>query len=204
MAKIKVKTATVAEVHEDIDSLHAQLIAQAEELVSDGTTQQLEVWDKMLERGFWKVPGADEGKAQMQKFQQAKRMGELALNYRDKYPHNKFVTVKGVEYICKKYALVYGPAHRFVSEIPDKNKQEIADFKVDGNDREDVVMQVIGKPEDFDLSGDWEVRGYKVVDADPIVLQPVRGGFLIVSKWGEEADIKEAKGVGPFNPKDES
>jgi hypothetical protein len=32
-----------------------------------------------------------------------------------------------------------------------------------------------------------EKKGYQIVQKDPIVLQPVKGGYLIVTAWGDEA-----------------
>lgn len=58
------------------------------------------------------------------------------------------------------------------------------------NDPYDKSLSIIAPIKDFDMTGK-EVRGYKVVDRptppDPIVLFPVREGYLIISKWGEEA-----------------
>jgi hypothetical protein len=40
---------------------------------------------------------------------------------------------------------------------------------------------------DMDIRGMRVEEGYRIVKDDPIVLQPVPGGYLIVSKWGLEA-----------------
>lgn len=32
-----------------------------------------------------------------------------------------------------------------------------------------------------------EKKGYQIVAKDPIILQPVIGGYLIVTAWGDEA-----------------
>ena len=34
---------------------------------------------------------------------------------------------------------------------------------------------------------------YRIPDPDPIVVTPVKGGWLIISKWGAEEDIKEVE-----------
>jgi len=36
----------------------------------------------------------------------------------------------------------------------------------------------------------WEL---KELPKDPIVLYPVHGGYLVVSKWGKEEDLDELK-----------
>ena len=41
---------------------------------------------------------------------------------------------------------------------------------------------------DMEIPKGKEVRGYKIQDIpDPVVLQPVNGGYLIVAAWGDEA-----------------
>lgn len=52
----------------------------------------------------------------------------------------------------------------------------------------DSSMQICAPLKDMDTKG-LELNGYKLMKhiPDPIVLQPVRGGYLIVAKWGPEA-----------------
>lgn len=49
-------------------------------------------------------------------------------------------------------------------------------------------MQICAPLKDMDTTG-LEVNGYKLMKhiPDPVVLQPVRGGYLIVCAWGDEA-----------------
>ncbi len=47
-------------------------------------------------------------------------------------------------------------------------------------------FKICAPEKDFDMR-DKKVEGYKIVPKDPIVLQPVKGGYLIVTKWGLEA-----------------
>lgn len=48
-------------------------------------------------------------------------------------------------------------------------------------------LNICAPEKDFDMSY-LVKKGYKLELPDPIVLQPVKGGFLIVSKWGLEAE----------------
>ena len=47
---------------------------------------------------------------------------------------------------------------------------------------------IAAQEEDFDTRGMY-VKGHKLEMSipDPIVLQPVKGGYLIVTAWGDEA-----------------
>lgn len=49
-------------------------------------------------------------------------------------------------------------------------------------------LQIAGPQKDFDMNG-MTVKNFQVVKQvpDPVVLQPVQGGFLIVTAWGDEA-----------------
>ena len=47
-----------------------------------------------------------------------------------KYPHYKFITTESVKKICEKYNLVYGPVSRYIGTVPDKNLEEIDNFKI--------------------------------------------------------------------------
>jgi len=51
-------------------------------------------------------------------------------------------------------------------------------------------LQICAPVKDMDISGLELVEGYKLKEIhipDPVVLQPVKGGYLILTKWGDEA-----------------
>ena len=49
-------------------------------------------------------------------------------------------------------------------------------------------MQICAPLKDMEVKSNQKVKGYKIMDIpDPVVLQPVRGGYLIVCAWGDEA-----------------
>jgi hypothetical protein len=54
---------------------------------------------------------------------------------------------------------------------------------------EKAPMQICAPVKDFDMEGKV-VNGYKVINKpapDPVVLHAVKGGYLIVCAWGDEA-----------------
>jgi hypothetical protein len=133
--------------------------------------------------------------------------------------------------------LIYGPADKFIGEIPEKNLVEIESFKLlekdmgeqtlfDGlnafrnawrihlernnlfgavqnpfrtiepeTETENVskrvkpAFKIVATRQDFDTR-DMTLKGYQLEQnfLDPIVLQPVKEGYLVVSKWGDEAN----------------
>jgi len=50
----------------------------------------------------------------------------------------------------------------------------------------DKQFQICAPYNQFDLDKS-EVKGRSIVNADPIVMYPVNGGYIIVSAWGDEA-----------------
>ena len=55
---------------------------------------------------------------------------DTILFFSQKYPQYKFITEKSVKSICEKYGLVYSSASNFIGDVPEKNLQEIENFKV--------------------------------------------------------------------------
>lgn len=56
--------------------------------------------------------------------------------------------------------------------------------------RSGLPLQICAPVKDMDISGLELVEGYKLQKKhipDPVVLQPVKGGYLILTAWGDEA-----------------
>lgn len=52
----------------------------------------------------------------------------------------------------------------------------------------DSGLRICAPLKDMEVKSNQKVVGYKIQDIpDPVVLQPVRGGYLIVCAWGDEA-----------------
>lgn len=137
--------------------------------------------------------------------------------YNKTYPLYKFIDEVAVATICQKYALYITDVFRYLADIPAKNQKEIVDFNVkkkdcreiqrglvwhmqnmpsfgyhldDNKKKEEMVsgrdLQIIAPESKLDTTGMTKV-GHTFVKDDPIVLQPVHGGYLIVTSWGLEA-----------------
>jgi len=124
--------------------------------------------------------------------------------YSDKYPGMIFLVKRDVQDICKKYNLVFGPAKHYIDKVPPNNQKAIIDFER-SRDKDDIRTHgagsladdywLIAPRKEFDkwLDEDKETGELKAppVALDPIVCAGVPGGFLVVTKWGPEADIPE-------------
>ncbi len=70
--------------------------------------------------------------------------------------------------------------HQYVTE---------KDFSVGATKYHVYPFKVVASLKDFDTTNMRITAGYKLENIpDPVVLQPVKGGYLIVSKWGLEAN----------------
>ena len=72
-------------------------------------------------------------------------------------------------------------------------KQRIANEQAREDRQADPTFMVVGTLDQFDMTGNKVDSSYRIVsdNPDPVVLAQVPGGYLIVTKWGAEADIQE-------------
>ena len=126
----------------------------------------------------------------------AEQTSKVVDYYARKYPLYKFITPEQTMTIAEKYNLILGDVSDFVGFVPDKNLKEIERFKCDDKDKEIntspfapntyAELQICAPQKDFDTTGKV-VRNRKLMIEDPIVLQPVKYGYLILTAWGDEA-----------------
>lgn len=77
----------------------------------------------------------------------------------------------------------------FSKRVNDLTNNGSAYFCVDGG-KVDNKLKICAPVKDMDISGLELVEGYKLEKKhipDPVVLQPVKGGYLILTAWGDEA-----------------
>ncbi len=95
------------------------------------------------------------------------------------------------------YEYYYGSSWGLVSDwmkkFPEHNLDYFIRHKGDTNKlREiEISLQICAPIKDMDISGLELKEGYKLEKKieipDPVVLQPVKGGYLILTAWGDEA-----------------
>lgn len=241
--------------------------------------------------GFVNQPEVKNMRLQVDKYQkdladyQSKlRDNKAKLNrleyFQRKYPNYKFIDDSILEDLNKKFGLITAPVEYYISDIPDKNKQEIVDFRCGWEDKRylfkinlynvsrssaircfpdedlsslksynygDFFIEkylsfpdldslkrnlkiylsdcsinpvneytsrcymhkelqpltdalIIAPPSKFDIPKDYITKKGLVTKSikfelrDPVVLQPVIGGYLIVSHWGFESTLPEIAG----------
>lgn len=171
---------------------------------------------KMNELGFANAEQVKEFLEASKKIAEFKKLKNKIEYYRQVYPMHKFISEDAVKAICQKYNLLLAMASDYIAEVPEKNQKEIVAFRIKRKDtrvplevnfalmlrREFLIMyapevnyeeMVEGKdlliiaPE-HKLKTEGKIKeGHILRSDDPIVLQPVDSGYLIVTSWGLEA-----------------
>ena len=236
---------TIEKIHNEFDSSTERLLNEAKGILAKSTnTDKGEALRKL---GFTNSKPSVEAALDIKIKKEKQELAENIQYFQQWYPNNKYITEAEVEKICKKYGLLCGEAQYYIGDVPDKNVQEMACFKLREKDcivhelgwfkRENSIagysffmsclpgegqygwiqqgarfmgmlniesdttkkhhyerpsFKICATVKDFDTNNMRIDKGYRLEQnlPDPIVLQPVKGGYLIVSKWGlpEEAN----------------
>lgn len=117
------KTATAKDVHNEFDRVANELLTEATRIVSDSEKKKGFLSAKMRQLGFGNSVSVKE---ELERLDSSKNL----LNARLLYPQNNFFTEKAIGDICKKYGLLMAKSGDYIGEIPLKNQEEIAAFKL--------------------------------------------------------------------------
>lgn len=190
--------AIVEEIHNEFNTVGERILQVAKQWTEEPTPEQKAEIDKvkrLKKLGFTKAANTQDVKLQniINKVETAEKLAADVMYYQRLYPLNRFITETAIEIICKKYNLIFGGSDRYKGDIPEKNLIEIENFKMNSNDDRNsgrgMDMSICAPQSDMIIKSFEKVEGHKIVNVpDPVVLQKVDGGYLIVSAWGEEAE----------------
>ena len=162
-----------------LKELVLQKINQSNELTIDDC-------DKLYQLGFIET-------TTIQDLKTREEYKDLIKQYELLYPQNPFVTDENIrEILVENELLGFATSKKYGYSIPYKNIKEILNFKI---------------KEEFLGEGEWLGDGgsayfyvlapntmfvnitTSAFDPDPIVFCEVKGGYLMVSAWGEESKL---------------
>jgi len=186
----------VAVMHNDFYESSERLLQASKKIIAAKNEKISKEAGQLSKRGFINLPMVKATKEQLKKQQLAEKTAKCVEHYSTFYPNNKFISINVIENICKKYNLIFGEVSLFKGYIPEKNRKEIIKFKVK---KKDLVSQPpqysIAAPEkDMEISSLYEKKGWRIfkkTPPDPVVFCKVRGGYLIITAWGDEASDEE-------------
>lgn len=197
----------IEDIHNEVYSAHDLLLKEAKAVLDTPIDEsKIEDYQKLINLGFNNEKNISNYKEEVKKIEESKKIKSNIEYYSFKYPFNKFINEESVIRICEKYGLLLTNVDRFIGGIPEKNQKEIINFKVDkvdlprsyNKESEYTIgtgLLIIATKDQLNMKN-ARVQGHKLVDIvkeDPIVLQPVKEGYLIVSAWGVEASDKEVQ-----------
>ena len=203
----KTNVELIEDIHNEVYSAHDLLLKEAKSIleipIDESKTQD---YQKLINLGFNNEKNIASYKEEVKKIEESKKLKSTIEYYSFKYPFNKFINEDSVIKICNKYSLLLTDVNRFIGGIPETNQKEIINFKVDKIDlpysyskeseyTSGTGLFIIATRDQLNMKS-ARVQGHKLMDIvkdDPIVLQPVKNGYLIVSAWGVEASDKEVQ-----------
>ena len=208
-------------IHKEFDDASDELLKEAQEIIDKAPNINEGYLEKLKAAGFTNSPYFNEKNELLKEKEQSELVKSYIEKYRSAYPEYKFITRDKLKAINKKYGLILGPLDRFIKDVPEKNLNDILKAKeriIKGHILKKPIldlpterlssiartiidhggipadMGIIAPLSDFDTSEmiieDNELK-YDV--DDPIAVQEVIGGYLIITKWGKEATYEEFK-----------
>lgn len=133
----------IKEIHNSFYTEVDNLLASAKNANSLETDKQqlIDKCERLKSLGFVSTKEVVEAETEISRLsrlsEENRRKEDLigAINYFSvKYPQYKFITEESVKTICSRYNLVYGESSKYIGTVPDKNLQQMEDFKISEND----------------------------------------------------------------------
>lgn len=121
---------TIEAIHKRFDIAGERLLMQAKRIIANSKSPNMAKVERLKALGF----GATKPIKEMQEREKAKSEAyeiiEAVEYFRTYYPSYKFISLKQIQSISKKYGLLYGDSKNYLGDIPDKNLEEIEAFKL--------------------------------------------------------------------------
>lgn len=137
---VKSDAEIVAEIHENFNTYGERLLREAQALLAKEVNT--EKGERLRKLGFISTKEAVEDKTVKAEKDKQREISELVTYYTNKYPLYRFITEDGVEDICNKYNLVMGDVSKYIGTVPDKNLEEIENFKTPAEEDCRYIMRV--------------------------------------------------------------
>lgn len=121
---------TIEAIHKRFDIAGERLLAQAKRIIANSKEPNTDKIERLKKLGFGATKPIKEMEERKKAVTDAHETIEAVEYYRTYYPSYKFISLKQIESISKKYGLLYGESKNYLGDIPDKNLAEIENFKL--------------------------------------------------------------------------
>lgn len=210
-----------ANLKKDLSVNHTHPMQMAYRAIIDVYGDDLEQYEKFYKLGFRETEFMKRLNNIVLWIDRAGQEAEMREYYEFHYPGYKFFTEEEIDWLCKKYGLLFAEVKYYKDEVPRKVLQRLAAFKLNHNDRvyqspytggavnrnltqklekDEQLLQVdspmwLMAPKDmFNVPTNYTIKGNRIVQLpkkDPLAFMPVNWGYLLVEAWGEESYLDE-------------
>jgi len=161
----------VKDIHDEFNIAGERLLQESLEILKKSETVDLDKAHRLNEAGFVNNPLLKQAAKIEEETRSASYIANLVMEYKLKYPNNKFISQDDVEKICKKYNLVFGNAEQYIGFVPAKNLSDIEVFKKNSRveDRHHISDVVFSYSSQSELHKKFEQKlksmDYKISDS---------------------------------------
>jgi hypothetical protein len=124
------KTITAKEIHADFYGAEERLYVEAIGLSKGTLVKNSSKADRLKKIGFGNAKPIKDDIELEKKRSVSGHMIHCIEYFRTYYPQNKFITEAEVKILCEKYGLLLGDASSYIGDMPEKNLQDIEQFKL--------------------------------------------------------------------------
>lgn len=127
-------TAIVEQIHNEFFSASELIIKEANQIINSISKASNEKGIRLEKLGFTAAPETIEVQKKIRAEAIAQKARENAVYFSQTYPHYKYIDEAAIERVCEKYNLVFGEVSMYKGFVPEKNLQEIENFKIKEED----------------------------------------------------------------------
>ncbi|MGH1338594.1 MAG: hypothetical protein ACRBFS_20940 [Aureispira sp.] len=119
----------IQEIHNSFDNAQENLLKEAEGIIMSHSKCLNPKADRLEKLGFKNCEAVVQNLKAKKQLISSKQDAELVSYYKHTYPLLKFLKEEQLDFICKKYRLIYAPVERYKKDVPEKNVTEIENAK---------------------------------------------------------------------------
>lgn len=126
----------IEEIHRNFYNEADRLLHEANAILSVKSEFESDIQKakELSDLGFNKTRHVTEINEVTTKFKKSQVTIEAIRYFSEKYPMYRFITNESVKRICDKYKLVYSSVGDYIGTVPDRNIQEMKNFKIKDED----------------------------------------------------------------------
>jgi hypothetical protein len=185
-AEVNLQEVTVEDIHHDFYRAGETLLEEAKQILQNASDKDLNIKATRLKAlGFTNAAEVRAHENAVANRESATRIMRRLRELKQSYPLTRFIAHSDVEMLCRKYNLVFGPATSYTGTIPEANLLEIEKaLPLKAEDVFSTKLCIVAPQIDMNMT---HSRRELLSIPDPIVLEPVKGGFYrILTAWGPE------------------